>query len=107
MGVTNTWCGLMRWYSQWWLRCSNGCDDLDDLLGELLATETEADVVAASRAVGSHELVPGLHCMGCDFQILRIDGYVWSADAQYIFFRNSYPTVEKLKARLLLRKGCC
>mmetsp|Transcript_69050 Transcript_69050/g.213541 ORF Transcript_69050/g.213541 Transcript_69050/m.213541 type:complete len:162 (+) Transcript_69050:222-707(+) len=76
-----------------------GGDDLDDLVGEVLAT--------GDAVVVGHGLVPGFHCTGCDFQVLRIDDFVWSADVEYMFFRNNYPTFEKLRKRLQRQAACC
>jgi len=76
-----------------------GGDDLDDLVGEVLAT--------GDAVVVGHGLVPGFHCTGCDFQVMRIDDFVWSGDVEYMFFRNNYPTFEKLRKRLQRQMGCC
>ena len=38
----------------------------------------------------------------CDFQILCIEDYIWRGDVEYMFFRNSYPTVGKLRSGILL-----
>lgn len=77
-------------------------DDLDDLVGEVLA----ADTATQSRGATSG-LVPGFHCTGCDFQVLRIDDYIWSGGVEYMFFRNNYPNVGKLRAGLKPQRGCC
>lgn len=72
-------------------------DDLDDLVGEMLGNDT---------SLIGHGLVDGFHCTGCDFQVMVIDDYVWNGDAEYMFFRNNYPTFEKLKKRLVRQAGC-
>jgi len=76
---------------------------LDDLVGEMMATGA-VDAVC-------HGMVPNFHCLGCDFQVMRIDGYVWTGDVEYLFFRNSYPDFEKLRKRLQKYPGaaayCC
>mmetsp|Transcript_163331 Transcript_163331/g.301668 ORF Transcript_163331/g.301668 Transcript_163331/m.301668 type:complete len:717 (+) Transcript_163331:106-2256(+) len=80
----------------------NTGDDLDDLVGEVLA----ADTTTPSRGATSG-LVPGFHCTGCDFQVLRIDDYIWNGGVEYMFFRNNYPNVGKLRAGLVPQRGCC
>jgi len=71
------------------------------LLGELLG-----DAGGAKRSASS--LVPNFHCMGCDFQVLRIENHVWAndGDVAYMFLRNNYPNVLKLRAQLETRSGC-
>eukprot|EP00930_Biecheleria_cincta_P084230 TRINITY_DN73722_c0_g1_i1.p1 TRINITY_DN73722_c0_g1~~TRINITY_DN73722_c0_g1_i1.p1 ORF type:complete len:594 (+),score=120.86 TRINITY_DN73722_c0_g1_i1:90-1871(+) len=72
-------------------------DDLDDLVGEMLGND--------SSVIG-HGLVDSFHCTGCDFQVMACDEYVWNGDVDYMFFRNNYPTFEKLKKRLVRQAGC-
>lgn len=74
-----------------------GDDDLDDLVGEMMTANT--------NLVG-HSLVPDFHCTGCDFQVMRIDEFVWSTDVEYMFFRNNYPSFDKLRKRLVRQPGC-
>jgi hypothetical protein len=76
-------------------------NDLDDLMGEIMTAD--ADV---SRGGASHGLVPGFQCTACDFQVLRIDNMIWRDDVEYMFFRNNYPNVQKLRPRLVAQKGC-
>lgn len=73
--------------------------DLDDLVGELLLTGTDTTIVG-------YGVVPGFQCTGCDFQVMRCDDYVWSADVDYLFFRNSHPDYEKLRRKLVRQSGC-
>lgn len=74
-----------------------GDDDLNALMGEMMTNDT--------RGFG-HGLVDGFHCTGCDFQVMRIDEYVWNQDVEYMFFRNNYPTFEKLRRRAARQQGC-
>jgi len=74
-------------------------DDLDDLVGDMLAADTSTNVIG-------YGLVDNFHCTGCDFQVMRCDDYVWAGDVEYMFFRNNYPTYEKLRRRLIRQKGC-
>jgi hypothetical protein len=73
-------------------------NDLDDLVGEMLA--------AGKDSHGASFLVPDFQCTGCDFQILCIEDFVWRDDVEYMFFRNGYPTVSKLRSGMQSRKGC-
>merc|ERR1719199_2080604 len=79
--------------------------ELDDLLGDLLGTDTTTP--ASFKGSGTHGFVPGLHCTSCDFQVMRIDGYTWGKQAAYMFFRNNYPNVMKLRKNLAPLRGCC
>jgi hypothetical protein len=82
---------------------AGGDDDLDDLVGELMESTTSAP----SRSGTSHGLVPGFQCTGCDFQVLRIENYIWGTGVEYMFFRNNYPNVQKMRPQLVPRKDCC
>mmetsp|Transcript_90800 Transcript_90800/g.256436 ORF Transcript_90800/g.256436 Transcript_90800/m.256436 type:complete len:609 (-) Transcript_90800:262-2088(-) len=75
-----------------------GGHDLDDLVGEMLATGN------ATSADGT--LVQGFHCTGCDFQVLAIEDGIWGGDVDYMFFRNNYPTVPKLRTKLHPQAAC-
>lgn len=78
-------------------------DDLDDLVGEVLA----ADTSASSRGGPTSGPVPGFQCTACDFQVMRIDGFIWSTAVDYMFFRNNYPNVKKLRSQMVARRDCC
>eukprot|EP00490_Sorites_sp_Unknown_P007738 CAMPEP_0114663670 /NCGR_PEP_ID=MMETSP0191-20121206/27327_1 /TAXON_ID=126664 /ORGANISM="Sorites sp." /LENGTH=79 /DNA_ID=CAMNT_0001903619 /DNA_START=27 /DNA_END=262 /DNA_ORIENTATION=- len=43
--------------------------DLDDLVGEIMAV--------TSKEPGSYRLLEHFHCIGCDFQVLMCEDYVW------------------------------
>eukprot|EP00928_Gymnodinium_smaydae_P047627 TRINITY_DN3179_c0_g1_i7.p1 TRINITY_DN3179_c0_g1~~TRINITY_DN3179_c0_g1_i7.p1 ORF type:complete len:1207 (-),score=134.29 TRINITY_DN3179_c0_g1_i7:719-4339(-) len=51
--------------------------------------------------------VPVFHCTSCDHQVLRTDNFVWSANVDYMFLRNNYPDIGKLRAQLEPKNGCC
>lgn len=74
-----------------------GGDDLADLVGEVMSADADSTW---------HGMVEGFHCTGCDFQVMRCDGYVWAGDVDYMFFRNNYPTFEKLRRRLVRQQSC-
>ncbi|EKX48782.1 hypothetical protein GUITHDRAFT_93550 [Guillardia theta CCMP2712] len=48
-----------------------------------------------------------LRCTKCDFDVLRIKDMTWHSDCEYLFFRNFYPDVDKLKQKLKARSGFC
>merc|ERR1712062_743371 len=74
-------------------------DELDDLVGDILATCDSQQV--------RHSFVDGFHCTGCDFQILRIQDHAWTSDVDYMFFRNNYPTLPKLQNKLENSRRSC
>lgn len=74
-------------------------DELDDLVGDILATCDSQQV--------RHSFVDGFHCTGCDFQILSIQDHVWTSDVDYMFFRNNYPTLQKLQKKLESSRRSC
>eukprot|EP00928_Gymnodinium_smaydae_P094708 TRINITY_DN7996_c1_g1_i3.p1 TRINITY_DN7996_c1_g1~~TRINITY_DN7996_c1_g1_i3.p1 ORF type:complete len:380 (-),score=88.05 TRINITY_DN7996_c1_g1_i3:69-1208(-) len=79
---------------------AGGASELDDLVGELIA-DGGSEVPAGTCAY-----VPNLHCTNCDFQVLRISGYVWGSDVDYMFVRNHYPNAQRLHDGLVRRNGC-
>jgi len=82
--------------------------ELSDLLSEVLASGSDA---APFHGSGIHSFVPDFHCLGCDHQVLRIDGYSWKGDVPYMFLRNNYPNAMKLRPQLRPQPGvqalCC
>jgi len=84
---------------------ANRDSDLSDLLTGALAIDTGLPSRGGSN---SHGFVPNLHCTGCDFQVLRIENHVWTkgGDVSYMFLRNNYPNVMKLRSELEAKKGC-
>jgi len=77
-------------------------DDLDDLVGEMMT----ASATETTRSGATSGLVPGFQCTACDFQVLRIDNYIWGNEVEYMFFRNNYPNVQKLRPQLVPRRDC-
>jgi len=77
--------------------------ELGDLLSEVLSAEGSAPF----RGSASHAFVPNFHCMGCDHEVLRIDRHVWNDDVAYMFLRNNYPNVMKLRPQLKAQEGAC
>ncbi|XP_069477495.1 cilia- and flagella-associated protein 418 isoform X3 [Ambystoma mexicanum] len=46
-----------------------------------------------------------LRCTACDFSVVSYDDYQWDKSCDYLFFRNSMPELDKLKGKLMRRKG--
>jgi len=76
-------------------------EGVDDLLGEIAATDT------TDASADDNQLVPDFLCTSCDRQILRVNNHIWNQGVTYMFLRNNYPNTFKLRAQLTLKKGCC
>merc|ERR1712060_551937 len=72
-------------------------NEMDDLLADLVTSDTPA---------APYSMVPSFHCTGCDFQVMQCEDFVWTQGMDYMFFRNNYPTFEKLRRSLLRQQGC-
>ena len=46
-------------------------------------------------------------CTKCDFQVLRVVDSKWADDAEYLFFRNYHPNLDKLRSKLVRAPGHC
>jgi hypothetical protein len=75
-------------------------DEVDDLVGMVLAADTSVSLTPPFRGSEKYGFVPGLHCTGCDFQVMRIENYTWNKTVNYMFFRNNYPNVMRLRKGL-------
>lgn len=80
------------------LEANEAAGDLDDLVGEIMAV--------TSKEAGSHSLLEHFHCIGCDFQVLVCEDCVWTEEVDYMFFRNNYPNIERLRRCLVPQEGC-
>jgi len=66
--------------------------------------------LAGSR--DEHGMSPGrgcdnLRCTKCDFKVLRVADRRWKEDVEYLFFRNFYPNLDKLGAKLVKSPAAC
>eukprot|EP00928_Gymnodinium_smaydae_P010657 TRINITY_DN1401_c0_g1_i5.p1 TRINITY_DN1401_c0_g1~~TRINITY_DN1401_c0_g1_i5.p1 ORF type:complete len:593 (+),score=149.23 TRINITY_DN1401_c0_g1_i5:1061-2839(+) len=88
-----------------------GNEVLSDLLCDVLTNRNAAAATPLFRGSSGHAFVPNLHCVGCDNQVMRIDNYSWSGATAYMFLRNNYPNVIRLRKNLVARSGsdafCC
>eukprot|EP00919_Chromeraceae_sp_WS-2016_P064351 GHVR01152315.1.p1 GENE.GHVR01152315.1~~GHVR01152315.1.p1 ORF type:complete len:210 (+),score=48.03 GHVR01152315.1:37-666(+) len=41
-----------------------------------------------------------LRCTSCDFQVIQLASWKWKPEVEYLFFRNYYPDVDKLKSMM-------
>uniref|UniRef100_G3MNW2 Cilia- and flagella-associated protein 418 n=1 Tax=Amblyomma maculatum TaxID=34609 RepID=G3MNW2_AMBMU len=61
---------------------------------------------SASKRACSH-----VHCCRCDFQVAIFEDFAWDQSADYLFFRNSTPDMNKLRSKLVWKLGwrayCC
>ncbi|XP_004697523.1 cilia- and flagella-associated protein 418 isoform X1 [Echinops telfairi] len=46
-----------------------------------------------------------LRCIACDFRIVSYNDYMWDTSCDYLFFRNNMPEFQKLKTKLVQKKG--
>ena len=72
-------------------------------------TDVEA---GATRSLAARRACPSQRCTACDFRVLQFrGGRAWMATVDYLFFRNVYPNVEALGAKLVASPGgaayCC
>eukprot|EP00913_Durusdinium_trenchii_P025669 g24092.t1 len=57
-------------------------------------------MAVTSAGASGPRILEHFHCIGCDFQVLVCDDYVWNDDAEYMFFRNNYPNFDKRNCEL-------
>lgn len=52
-----------------------------------------------------------MHCCRCDFEVVVFEDFAWNETADYLFFRNNFPDVNKLRSKLVWKHGwrayCC
>jgi len=105
-----------------------GDDDLDALLADIEGNDSPAPTgkprqppppAPRTRAVqpptsqpgarsgfpSGSDTATGMRCSKCDLQVLCFDDHAWAADADYMFFRNFMPNVDKLRAKLRAKDG--
>jgi len=75
--------------------------ELTELLNDVLTENVPF------KGSGGHSFIQGFHCTGCDFQVMKVDGFVWKGSVEYMFLRNNYPNVMKLRMKLEKKAGCC
>ncbi|XP_036986989.2 cilia- and flagella-associated protein 418 isoform X1 [Artibeus jamaicensis] len=46
-----------------------------------------------------------LRCTACDFWVESYDDYMWDRSCDYMFLRNNMPEFQKLKTKLVKKKG--
>lgn len=79
----------------------------NDFLSDLLNTDTSAPSASIPfKGSSNHGFVPDFHCTGCDHQVMRIENNIWKGDVPYMFLRNNYPNVMRLREHLKSQQGC-
>ncbi|KAM8810425.1 cilia- and flagella-associated protein 418 [Eudromia elegans] len=46
-----------------------------------------------------------LRCTACDFRVSLYNDYKWDPSCDYLFFRNNMPDLNKLRAKMIRKKG--
>ncbi|XP_052559280.1 cilia- and flagella-associated protein 418 [Tympanuchus pallidicinctus] len=46
-----------------------------------------------------------LRCTACDFRVSLFNDYIWDQSCDYLFFRNNMPDLNKLRAKMIKKKG--
>uniref|UniRef100_A0A8D0BST6 Cilia- and flagella-associated protein 418 n=1 Tax=Salvator merianae TaxID=96440 RepID=A0A8D0BST6_SALMN len=46
-----------------------------------------------------------LRCTACDFRVSHYNDYQWDQACDYLFFRNNMPEFQKLRTKMLVKKG--
>ncbi|XP_019469703.1 protein C8orf37 homolog isoform X1 [Meleagris gallopavo] len=46
-----------------------------------------------------------LRCTACDFRVSLFNDYIWDQSCDYLFFRNNMPELNKLRAKMIKKKG--
>ena len=94
-------------------------DDLDALLADLggesppppkpsplsAAAAAPAAPARASTNYAAGGADSGYRCSNCDFRVLSFADRAWTAEADYMFFRNFVPDCAKLATRLREHEG--
>lgn len=63
---------------------------------------TRSSSAATSSGPGSKRRgCDNLFCLSCDHRVVSFDGFRWDRDVDYLFLRNNFPDVERLKPRLI------
>ncbi|MEW5299128.1 MAG: hypothetical protein WDW38_005022 [Sanguina aurantia] len=61
---------------------------------------TEHERGRNGSALGTLTCCNSMRCTKCDFKVISFDDQQWEGAADYLFFRNNYPTTEKLETML-------
>ena len=48
-----------------------------------------------------------LRCTDCDFKVSTFDNFQWKKDTDYLFLRNNMPDFDRLRSKLMPKKGTC
>ena len=57
-------------------------------------------------AVSSPRVCDNMLCLACNLPVIAIDHVMWDESTDYLFLRNNVPNIDKLRAKLKMKKGC-
>ena len=57
-------------------------------------------------AVSSPRVCDNMLCLACNLPVLAMDNVQWDETTDYLFLRNNVPNIDKLRAKLKMKKGC-
>ena len=57
-------------------------------------------------AVTSPRVCDNMLCLACNLPVIAIDHVQWDESTDYLFLRNNVPNIDKLRAKLKMKKGC-
>ncbi|XP_045139870.1 cilia- and flagella-associated protein 418 isoform X2 [Echinops telfairi] len=93
-------------------------DDLDSLINEIFEEpnfDKKSFKLKSKSSVGmpvkgsiqglGKRACDRLRCIACDFRIVSYNDYMWDTSCDYLFFRNNMPEFQKLKTKLVQKKG--
>ncbi|GAB1288302.1 Cilia- and flagella-associated protein 418 [Apodemus speciosus] len=95
-------------------------DDLDSLINEIFEepnfdkksfqkfkskSSSNASVRAPIQGPSKSRACDRLRCVACDFRIVSYNDYMWDKSCDYLFFRNNMPEFQKLRTKLIEKKG--
>ncbi|CAD7936768.1 unnamed protein product [Amoebophrya sp. A25] len=75
---------------------------LDDVLGEVIGLDTN---FVGSAGAPPKPGAPTMMCRKCDFDVMSFDDSFWLGTCDYLFFRNHFPQVPKLREGLGKKPG--
>ena len=57
-------------------------------------------------SVASPRVCDNMLCLACNLPVIAVDNVQWDESTDYLFLRNNVPNIDKLRAKLKMKKGC-